>query len=117
MAVSKSAMDLNMPRLRRLRVRMKKKPSTAFSQDAEVGVKWNTRRGMVGEPTLDLRVLVRGVVVEDRVDHLAGRHRALDGVEELDEILMPVRHAAADDLSRLKSLRLFATRFLRASPR
>ena len=55
---------------------------------------------MVGEPALDLRVLVRGVVVEDRVDHLAGRHRALDGVEELDELLMPVvRHAAADDLA------------------
>jgi hypothetical protein len=45
-------------------------------------------------------VLVRGIVVENRMDHLAGRHRALDGIEELDEILMPVvRHAAADDLA------------------
>ena len=35
-------------------------------------------------------MLVRGVVVEDRVDHLAGRHGTFDGVEELDEILMPV---------------------------
>ena len=26
-------------------MRMEKKPSTAFSQDAEVGVKWNTQRG------------------------------------------------------------------------
>ena len=31
------------------------------------------------------------------MDHLAGRHRALDGVEEADELLMPVAlHAAAD---------------------
>ena len=27
-------------------------------------------------------MLVRGVVVEDGVDQLAGRHRALDGIEE-----------------------------------
>ena len=54
---------------------------------------------MVGEPTLDLRVLVRGVVVEDRVDHLAGRHRGLEALGT-DEILMPVvRHAAADNLA------------------
>jgi hypothetical protein len=30
---------LKTPRLRRLRVRMEKKPSTALSHDAEVGVK------------------------------------------------------------------------------
>jgi hypothetical protein len=29
----------------RLRVMVKKKPSTALSQDADVGVKWNTQRG------------------------------------------------------------------------
>ena len=36
--------DLQTPRLRCLRVRIEKKPSTAFSHDAEVGVKWNTQR-------------------------------------------------------------------------
>ena len=42
-------------------------------------------------------MLVGGVVVEDGVDHLAGRDLALDGVEEADELLMPVAlHAAAD---------------------
>src|SRR5687767_15931039 len=43
-------------------------------------------------------MLVGGVVVEDDVDHLAGRHRALDRVEEPDELLMSMaRHALADD--------------------
>lgn len=53
---------------------------------------------MIGEPLQDLRVLVGGVVVEDGVDDLAGRHDTLDGVEEFDELLMPMLgHAAADD--------------------
>ena len=38
-----------------------------------------------------------GVVVEDRVDRLAGWNLALDGVEKADELLMPVAlHVAAD---------------------
>ena len=32
------------PRLSRRRVSAEKKPSTAFSHEAEVGVKWNTQR-------------------------------------------------------------------------
>ena len=39
-----------------------------------------------------------GVVVQDRMDCLAGGDFALDGVEEADELLMPVAlHVAADD--------------------
>ena len=50
------------------------------------------------QPGTHLGVLVGGVVVEDGVDQLAGRHGALDGVEEADELLVPVpRHALADD--------------------
>ena len=50
------------------------------------------------QPAQHLGVLVGGVVVEDDVDHLAGRHRALDRVEEPDELLMSMaRHALADD--------------------
>ena len=38
-----------------------------------------------------------GVVVEDRVDRLAGGNLALDGVEKADELLMPMAlHVAAD---------------------
>ena len=44
--------------------------------------------------------LVDGVIVEDRVNELAGWHRGLDPVQETDEFLMPVAlHAAADDLA------------------
>ena len=50
------------------------------------------------EPGADLGMLVGGVVVEDGVDQLAGRHGGLDPIEEADELLMPVaRHALADD--------------------
>jgi hypothetical protein len=45
MAACKSATDLKTPRLRRRVVSLAKKPSTALSQDAEVGVKWNVQRG------------------------------------------------------------------------
>ena len=45
MASFSSVVDAKLPRLRRLRVRMEKKPSTALSQEADVGVKWNTQRG------------------------------------------------------------------------
>ena len=37
-AVCKSTIERNTPRLSRLRVSLAKKPSTALSQDAEVGV-------------------------------------------------------------------------------
>jgi len=53
---------------------------------------------MVVEPLSDLRVLVSGIVVEDGVDHLAGRNSTLNGVEEGNELLMRVlRHAPAED--------------------
>src|SRR4249920_1528280 len=53
---------------------------------------------MIGEPLLDLGMLVGGVVVGDGMDDLAGPDSALDGVEELDELLVGMaRHAAADD--------------------
>ena len=55
---------------------------------------------MVGEPLHDVRMFVRGVVVEDGVDDLAGRHGALDGFQEADEFLMAVlAHATPDDRS------------------
>ena len=48
------------------------------------------------EPVPHLGLLVGDVVVEHDVDQLAGRHRALDLVEEADELLVPVGlHAAA----------------------
>ena len=53
---------------------------------------------MAGEPGADLVLLVCGVVVEDHVDGLVGRHLALDAVEEADELLMAVAlHVLPDD--------------------
>ena len=45
MAAWRSVTDRKTPRLRRRLVRTAKKPSTALSHDAEVGVKWNVQRG------------------------------------------------------------------------
>jgi len=50
-----------------------------------------------GEPGAHLGVLVGGIVIEDRVNELAGRHGGLDAVEETDEFLVAMaRHALAD---------------------
>ena len=52
---------------------------------------------MTREPGAHTRVLMDRIVVEDGVDHLAGGNACLDGVEEADELLMPVTlHAAAE---------------------
>lgn len=45
MASWRSATDLKVPRRMRRLVMIEKKPSTALSQEAEVGVKWKTQRG------------------------------------------------------------------------
>jgi hypothetical protein len=44
-AAWRSTRERKTPRLRRRLVSLAKKPSTALSQDAEVGVKWNVQRG------------------------------------------------------------------------
>src|SRR5580765_8759339 len=55
---------------------------------------------MAGEPVPDLGVFMGGVVVEDDMNHLAGRHLGLDRVEEANELLVAVAlHAAASDLA------------------
>ena len=53
--------------------------------------------GLARQPFMHVGVFVGGVVVEDQVDHLAGRNGPLDGVQEAEELLVPVaRHALAD---------------------
>jgi len=50
------------------------------------------------EPLSHLGMFVGGIVVEDDVDHLAGRHFTLDGVQETQEFLVAVLlHTATDD--------------------
>jgi hypothetical protein len=45
MAAWRSATERNTPRLSRRLESLAKKPSTAFSQEHEVGVKWKVQRG------------------------------------------------------------------------
>src|SRR5262249_1920400 len=53
------------------------------------------------EPGPCLGVLVRTVIVQDHVDDLARRNLGLDGIEEADELLMPVAlHAAGGPVGR-----------------
>ena len=57
-----------------------------------------TKAQMAIEPGAHLGMLVSGVVVEDDVDGLAGRHLGIDGVKEADELLVTMAlHVAADD--------------------
>src|SRR4030081_2292523 len=54
--------------------------------------------GMPGQPFLYLGMFVGRVVVDDGVDRHSHRHLRLGGVEEADELLVPVAlHVAADD--------------------
>src|SRR5260370_24572673 len=53
---------------------------------------------MLRKPFADLRMPVRGIVVDDRVDRLSLGNVRVDLIEEADEFLMPVAlHVAADN--------------------
>jgi hypothetical protein len=52
---------------------------------------------MARQPSQHFGMFVRGVIVKHRVDHLAGRDLAFDGVEKTDEFDVAVAlHAAAN---------------------
>ena len=93
-------MERNTPRSQAPLESFAKKPSTALSQEQEVGTKWKVKRSWRPSQATHLGMLVGGVVVEDHMDALAGRDIGLDGVEEADELLVAVAlHAAPDDLA------------------
>ena len=62
--------------------------------------------GVTRQPFPHFGMFVRGVVVEDHVDDLAGWHLRLDGVEKANELLMPMAlhtatdHRAVEDVER-----------------
>src|SRR6202171_2832027 len=96
-ATCRSTTDRNTPRLRRRRVSLEKKPSTALSG---CGGRGEVERpaGMPGQPLAHLRMLVGRIVVDDGVDHFSHGNLLLDRVEEADKLLMAVAlHVAADD--------------------
>ena len=68
MAASSSATLLKTPRRMRLPVISAKKRSTRFSQDDEVGMKCNVKRGCPLQPCFHLIGLVGCVVVNDELE-------------------------------------------------
>src|ERR1700722_2084036 len=55
---------------------------------------------MAGQPSLDLWMLMSGVVVDNGMNDFAGGHLGFHGIEEADELLMAgALHAAANDLA------------------
>ena len=78
MAAWRSTTERKTPRFKRRLDSLAKKPSTALSQEHEVGVEDEALVPV--EPGADLGMLVGGVVVED--DVVAGRHLGLDRVQE-----------------------------------
>src|ERR1700730_6861841 len=98
MAVCRSAIERKTPRRMRWRVILEKKFSTAFSQEAEVGVKLKVQRGRRASQVRHNGMLAGGVVVENRVDRLPERDLVFDGIEEADESeVAMVLHTSADD--------------------
>jgi hypothetical protein len=81
-------------------------PLCQFGEEALDGVEPGCRSrgevegpaGMPEEPLANLRMLVGRVVIDDGVDCLLDRHLRFDGVEEANELLVPVAlHVMADD--------------------
>src|SRR5436853_1057902 len=80
-AAWRSRTEWKTPRFNRRRLSLAKKPSTALSQEHEVGVK--TRVAI--EPGANVWMLVGGIVVENDVDDLTCRNFRLDGVQKSNE--------------------------------
>ena len=100
MAAWRSTTDRKTPRFSRRLVSLAKKPSTALSHEARGRREVEGEARVPVEPLAHLGMLVGGVVVEDHVDDLSGGNLRLNGVEEADELLVPMAlHVAADDLA------------------
>lgn len=59
---------------------------------------------MVGQPPQDIGMLVRGVVVSDGMNDLAGWNGSLHGVEETDKFLMPMLFHAASNYGSVEDV-------------
>src|SRR6201982_1097547 len=87
-----------MPRCRRRLVSLAKNPSTALSQDADVGVKWKVQRGWRANHSLTFGCLWVAELSTMAWIRLALGGLRFDGVEETNELLVPMAfHVASDD--------------------
>src|SRR5208337_4212197 len=96
MAASNSATLLKTPRRMRLPVISAKKRSTRFSQDDEVGMKFEA--WMFFKPRLNFLCLVRRIVIDDQMEIEMSGHSAVDLPQEPDEFFGAMaRQTFADD--------------------
>ena len=99
MAAMRSLTEVNVPRRIAWRVMIPKNTETRFSHDPEVGVKCIRTRGCLGQPSLNGRVFVGGVVV----GHNMQRHPRIglgDLFEERQELgVVSSRMAPVGDLA------------------
>src|SRR5512132_3585312 len=85
-AAWRSTSEWNTPRCRRRRVSLAKKPSTALSQEAEVGVKWKVQRGWRASQARTLGCLwlpYLSSTTWTRTRHHRARDRRLAGLASL----------------------------------
>ncbi len=102
------------PRRSRRRVSAEKKPSTALSHEAKVGVEVEHPARLADQPGAHLQMLVGRDVVEDRVDRRVGRNGGLDGVQEPDELGVS---QTLDGRNNLLRTRCYDARSLPIQPR
>ena len=76
---------------------VRKKPSTALSQEADALGEMERPSRMAFEPSANIGMLMGGVVVDDGVDRLSNGNLLLEDIEEATELLMAMAlHVAAD---------------------
>ena len=100
MAACRSATERKTPRLSLRFVRVAKKPSTALSQEADVGVKWSVHRGW--------RSSHRRTFLMAMALHVATDHRAVEDVHRGEQrrravALIVVRHGSGATLLQRQS--------------
>jgi hypothetical protein len=97
MAAWRSMTERKTPRFNRRRLSLAKNPSTALSQEHEVGVKWKTKR-VGGDRARHEHWGVCELHSCRELDDLADRNLRLDVVEKSNEFLMAMTlHVAAGD--------------------
>ena len=97
MAAWRSTIPLNTPRLKPLLGQLGEEAFDGVEPRGRGRGEMECPARMIGEPFEDVGLFVGGIVVDDGVDDFSGRHGALDGLEEANELLVAMpSHAASD---------------------
>ncbi len=68
MAAIRSGTEANTPRLMALSVISRNQRSTRFGQEHEVEMKCRWHRGVLRQPSVDVRVVMGALVIDDQAD-------------------------------------------------